>query len=130
MSTDLTSGTDEPGTLRFNHESIVHTSTRSESISPTLAEPEMAPLDEAPAKTPEGGVILGLAIALLVLLRISGILREDERAKYEAAAPCNHGAPCLSCRFFSKNLYLQCAVRPADVLTDRAIHCPDYCSRR
>lgn len=37
-----------------------------------------------------------------------------------------HRIPCRSCRFFSRNLYLQCAVRPSDALTERAIACSDY----
>ncbi|MCU0570986.1 MAG: hypothetical protein MUF49_31015 [Oculatellaceae cyanobacterium Prado106] len=34
--------------------------------------------------------------------------------------------PCKHCRFFSKSIYLQCAVRPADALTKRAICCTDF----
>jgi hypothetical protein len=35
--------------------------------------------------------------------------------------------PCKNCRYFAKNFYLQCAVRPSDVLTSQAIGCSDYC---
>lgn len=37
--------------------------------------------------------------------------------------------PCKNCRFFSSNLYLKCAVRPSDALTERAIDCADFCQK-
>lgn len=37
--------------------------------------------------------------------------------------------PCYKCTYFSDNVYIKCAVHPETVLTSRAHHCPDYCSR-
>jgi hypothetical protein len=34
--------------------------------------------------------------------------------------------PCRNCQYFNSNYHLKCAVRPTDVLTDRAIDCRDY----
>jgi len=34
--------------------------------------------------------------------------------------------PCTTCRFFSNNTYLKCAVQPTLVLTEQAKNCPDY----
>jgi hypothetical protein len=34
--------------------------------------------------------------------------------------------PCRNCQFFNSNYHLKCAVRPTDVLTERAIECRDY----
>ncbi|PSB17302.1 hypothetical protein C7B76_10105 [filamentous cyanobacterium CCP2] len=40
-----------------------------------------------------------------------------------------HPIPCRNCRYFAKNFYLQCAVRPSEVLTSQAIGCSDYCPK-
>ena len=37
--------------------------------------------------------------------------------------------PCRNCRFFDKNQYLKCAVRPFTVLTRQAVNCSDFCSK-
>jgi hypothetical protein len=37
--------------------------------------------------------------------------------------------PCRNCCYFAKNFYLQCAVRPSEVLTSQAIGCSDYCPK-
>ncbi len=34
--------------------------------------------------------------------------------------------PCRSCQYFNSNYHLKCAVRPTDVMTDRALECRDY----
>lgn len=129
MPTDLTSKTHELGTLRLAHEPFMRTSQLSESTPSVPVEPEVTQPDETAPRTPEIGVILGLAILVFFLLRAFGVLREDGRVtKHETTIPACQTAPCPSCWFFSRNVYLKCAVRPSDVLTDRAIHCPDYCS--
>jgi hypothetical protein len=38
-----------------------------------------------------------------------------------------HQVPCRKCQYFTGNFYLKCAVRPLDVLTNKAINCSDYC---
>jgi hypothetical protein len=40
-----------------------------------------------------------------------------------------HKIPCRSCRYFSHNPYLNCAIHPSLVLTGQAIDCPDYCAK-
>ena len=37
--------------------------------------------------------------------------------------------PCKNCRFFAKNQYLKCAVRPFTVLTAQAVNCSDFRSK-
>jgi hypothetical protein len=34
--------------------------------------------------------------------------------------------PCRNCQYFNSNYHLKCAVRPTDVLTERALECRDY----
>jgi hypothetical protein len=130
MLTDLTSRNHELEMSRLTHEPFVQTSQRSELIRSTPVEPGNVQPDEAPARSPGIGVTLGLAILVFFLLKFFGGLRENERVtKYKATPPACPATPCPSCRFFSSNLYLKCAVRPADVLTERAVHCSDYCPR-
>ena len=38
-----------------------------------------------------------------------------------------HQIPCRKCQFFSGNHHLKCAVHPSVALTEKAIHCSDYC---
>jgi len=35
-------------------------------------------------------------------------------------------SPCSSCRFFSHNAYLKCAVHPSIALTQRALNCSNF----
>ena len=37
--------------------------------------------------------------------------------------------PCVNCRYFNADPYLQCAVHPSTVLKVEARDCPDYCSK-
>jgi len=38
-----------------------------------------------------------------------------------------HQIPCKTCKFYSNDPHLKCAVNPAAVLTEQAIDCSDYC---
>lgn len=92
-------------------------------------EPEAVQSNEFPVWTPEIWVVSGLAALVFLVLRTIGILRyeEEEATGCEANSPFDKAAPCPSCRFFSNNIYLKCAVHPSDVFTHQAVHCPDYC---
>jgi len=35
--------------------------------------------------------------------------------------------PCKSCRYFTNNPYLRCAVNPSVALTSQAVNCSEYC---
>lgn len=38
--------------------------------------------------------------------------------------------PCRNCEYFQHNYYLNCAVHPSIVLTEQALNCSDYCSKK
>jgi hypothetical protein len=38
--------------------------------------------------------------------------------------------PCRNCQYFTNNHFLKCAVRPSTALTEEAMNCPDYCSKK
>ncbi len=72
------------------------------------------------------GFIMIWAGFLLVLSKIR-TLREDNKIVF----PVNHlnKLPCKTCRYFSNNHYVQCAVQPSIVLTEEAMNCSDYCPK-
>lgn len=128
MPTAPTSDTHGLQTQRLNHKPFIQRSQFSEVPSAPVGS-EIAKPNETPVQNPGVLLVLSLLVSILFLLKLLGLLSENRSgAKHEAPfSPCQT-APCPSCRFFSRNAYLKCAVRPCDVLTDRAIDCSDYCS--
>lgn len=70
-------------------------------------------------------LLLGLLALGLFLLQI---LNELRTVKQKVVSRRSLDVPCYRCLFFSNNVHLKCAVRPMDVLTKSASHCPDYSS--
>lgn len=60
------------------------------------------------------------AIAVLLFLQFAP--NYQKRKGYKV----REQIPCTSCRFFTNNPYLRCAVRPDTALTPQAIDCSDY----
>lgn len=112
---------------RFDRAELMQISRSSEQPSSTVAEPAVRSPYHLPTQVPDVGILLAAATLILFLLKIFGILRDDEATPpyKQPVLPCS-AAPCPSCRFFSRNIYIRCAVRPTDVLTQQAIDCPDY----
>jgi hypothetical protein len=69
--------------------------------------------------------ILVWAIASIAMFR--GLPKAIRKKPLELNRP--QKVPCRSCRFFSSNPYLKCAIHPTSVLTDRAIDCSDFHAR-
>jgi hypothetical protein len=38
--------------------------------------------------------------------------------------------PCKNCNFYSNDPHLKCAVNPSAVMTEKAVDCTDYCTRK
>jgi hypothetical protein len=135
MPSDLAFKNYETGMLRLTDKSFVYTAQRPEPVPSVPVKPWMAPSDEPAPRMPEIGLLLGLAVFMFLFLKIAlllrcvGVVREDETIHYQVKTAPRFATPCPSCRFFSGNAYLKCAVRPTDALTDRAIHCTDYSLR-
>ncbi|WP_416674489.1 hypothetical protein [Egbenema bharatensis] len=87
------------------------------------------PLDETGIFS---GILIFIYASVLLAWIVSalGVKNILKSARTKLTAPTDLvQIPCKSCRYFSKNFYLQCAVRPSDVLTSQAIGCSDYCSQ-
>ncbi|MCF2151531.1 hypothetical protein IQ276_035025 [Desmonostoc muscorum LEGE 12446] len=72
------------------------------------------------------GFIIGWVVFLLILQKIRSFL------DYKMVFPTNssHKVPCKSCRFYSNNNYLKCAVKPSIVLTEEARNCSEYSANK
>ncbi len=68
-----------------------------------------------------------LSVISLVLVKVSQKLVRI-KVKDLSILPVSQ-IPCRNCKFFSKNQYLKCAVRPFTVLTAQAADCSDYCGK-
>jgi hypothetical protein len=98
----------------------------------TLSQPE---LNEAQpdALIPSTGGMLWVSIAFILgwiafLIWVLGIRMVVQTKIDELRKPLDQ-VPCKSCRFFSNNHYINCAVQPSIVLTEQASNCPDYCTQ-
>ncbi|MEH2155950.1 hypothetical protein [Nostoc sp.] len=68
------------------------------------------------------GFIIGWIGFFLILRKIQVFL--DEKMVFSIKDL--HKLPCKSCRFYSNNHYLKCAVNPSIVLTEEAMSCSEY----
>jgi hypothetical protein len=74
--------------------------------------------------------ILGFSLAFILswMVVCITILRKRKVARNEVitALKCEEQVYCKSCRFFSNNPYLKCALHPSIALTKEAKDCADY----
>jgi hypothetical protein len=68
-------------------------------------------------------IVAGLIAFCIFLLRI-----QKFRLNKKLTTAQLQQIPCRSCQYFKNNSYLNCAVHPSMVLTEKALNCPDYCS--
>jgi len=71
-----------------------------------------------------GIVLLSCIICFIMLSKSWAATQEDLEDIIEIANFVQ--SPCRTCRFFSNNPYLKCAVHSTIVLTKEANKCPDY----
>jgi hypothetical protein len=91
----------------------------SNSLNPSQQRVESAATD--PMLPIVSGIAVMTAIAVSTYACIS---RERKKLQRQAASP---KALCHSCKYFDRNLYLNCAIHPSKVLTKSAVDCVDYC---
>ncbi len=51
-----------------------------------------------------------------------------KRRRHGIDSKTRHQFSCYHCHYFGQNPYLQCALHPTTVLTERAVNCRDYAS--
>jgi hypothetical protein len=69
-------------------------------------------------------ILMGLALSFLTI----GLKNSKTNGEIIKHKPFKK-LPCHSCKFFNKNPYLKCAVRPNIALTKEANNCQDYQSQ-
>ncbi len=72
--------------------------------------------------------LIYLSLFLGLLYWLCSILSKKSRSTQDNRLVFRHCSqiPCRNCRFFAKNQYLKCAVRPSAVLKSEAADCSDY----
>lgn len=92
-----------------------------------------APVREA-FTTPAEILLLVWFTAPLGFMFVAWIIFLVQRLFSRHSAPSAHvypvarsvESPCSSCRFFSQNAYLKCAVHPSIALTKQALNCSNF----
>lgn len=74
--------------------------------------------------------MLGFSLTFILswMVFLIAAFRKRKIAKNEVFTilKCGEQVYCKSCRFFSNNSYLKCALHPSIVLTKQASNCSDY----
>jgi hypothetical protein len=73
-------------------------------------------------------LVSSVLIAVPCILTFAEIRRAWKEWQFERNI--NPAIPCKGCHFFSSTTELNCAVHPSIVLTEDAVHCPDYCPKK
>ena len=105
-----------------------HVTTQPANLLP----PQQASSDDTPfdtalllAQPPFWGILITLTIITAVLGSIyTNIFKRRQRL---VSPKPRDQLICHSCRYFSNNNYLHCALQPTIVLTEQSSDCPDYC---
>ncbi len=84
--------------------------------------------------TQEGILLLPLVFVMIawsLIYILPWALWKALRYRIVAASvqPSHQKIPCVNCRYFNADPYLQCAVQPSNVLKTEAKDCPDYCAK-
>jgi hypothetical protein len=86
----------------------------------------------APAPSQVSNFFKGdIAVVTVLLLTLSAILAQiyiylpKLKIGKSTVKNCSK-VKCDGCQYFHNNLYLKCALHPADAMTDRAIDCQDF----
>lgn len=77
--------------------------------------------------------VMGAAALLIVTLLLLRWTHLRRKARSRAAGhdrSASLAIPCPTCRYFHPNAFLPCAVNPAQVMSQAAASCKDYCSRQ
>ena len=79
-----------------------------------------------------GGVLFWLPTCSVFLLMLLAFrVLDGWKSLQSSTTNCSrYKLTCENCHFFSKNSFLKCAVNPSIVLTEQAIDCSDYITRR
>jgi len=89
------------------------TSTQIDSSSSTSK-------TESTSASPGDAISSPFFVCIFILFSLAVLSGSRKKRKVKCSIPCR------TCRFFSNNTHLKCAVQPTLVLTEQANNCPDY----
>ncbi len=96
---------------------------------------EILSVSSARTKLPFGAIPDGLLFLIpicfvlfkaIVVLTVASICKAAADEKRLVTIDYCKQVPCKTCRFFTNNPYLKCAVHPSTALTKQAFNCSDY----
>ncbi|WP_373540951.1 hypothetical protein [Chamaesiphon sp.] len=68
-----------------------------------------------------------VAVCFALFIPIYAYISKQRQHKFKIGQ--HHKVACHRCRYFSNNLYVQCALHPTSVMTEQAIDCKDYTAK-
>lgn len=97
--------------------------TVASQTKPDGAKPDGVSTPDAAVFSVPIALLVGCAVIFFMLFKKWIVIRHEIPFNVRQS----HQIPCRKCRFFSGNHYLKCAIQPSVALTEKAIHCSDYC---
>jgi hypothetical protein len=99
--------------VHLSHSQPVYSPSSSSSSLQTIPAPDIAYL-----------VVINLVVISAIVVSIYACI--PKRRHHSLLFKVSHQTRCHSCKYFSTNSYLKCALHPTSVLTEQAIDCSDY----
>lgn len=111
--------------LTFTPERSLHQSSPAPTQPSPVVQNPSTPTDTTHVLN---GVLYTLPVLILVVWTIAvyRLSNPKVRVNQEITSRSSGQVPCRTCRFFTNNPYLKCAVHPSIALTKQAIDCTDY----
>jgi hypothetical protein len=97
--------------------------------SSSLIEPMYGGITPPPKVDASFSMVGSTAILLAMAAAIAACISAKERRPAAKIQP-DSAVKCQSCKYFDRNLYLNCALHPSLVMTEEAVDCIDYCPDR
>jgi hypothetical protein len=95
----------------------------------SLIEPISGGMTPPPKVDANLSVVSSTTILLAMATAIAACISAKER-RPAAKLQADSAVKCQSCKYFDRNLYLNCALHPSSVMTEQAVDCLDYCPDR
>ena len=73
---------------------------------------------------------LGFIFIWAIFLLLFHKIRNNNHDKTYLQSKILQKVPCKKCQFFANNHYLKCAVKPDNVITEKAIDCSEYTPKK
>ncbi|MBD2463747.1 hypothetical protein H6G89_22355 [Oscillatoria sp. FACHB-1407] len=96
-------------------------------VSEAYSLPTEQPIDQhQPIDAAQVSQVLPVCFVIVWAIAVFVFLRFKPHRHKQPMCTVRGQIPCTTCRFFTNNPYVKCAVRPDLALTKQAIDCTDY----